>query len=826
MIDYLKQLALVTGVVCSAQTVLAEAEGTSANPLTPVALPGGAVIKQVDFERHIVPLLSRFGCNTGACHGSFQGRGGMRFSLFGHQPEMDYDALFLRLDVHQPEQSDALLKPTEAISHEGGQRFKHGSWPYQLMHRWITDGAKESSEPVTTVELQVVPAKLAFTDSAVRQLKVRATINDEQELDVTSFCRFTSGDEGLVMVDKQGRVTSVRPGATHVTVEYLGRFANVLTSRPFESHATERIVGHHGRSDQPSLELAASDANPETLSPPRDAADTARIIDDSIERQLRQLNLDVSPRARSEQLLRRVTLDTAARLPTPSEMQEFASDSSIDGFERVVDRLLASDRHAAMWATRFCDITRCSFAMLEGEESEKPKRAKMWHDWFRVRIQANLPYDQWVRGVLCGTSAGREGYAAWLQSEAQQVRQLRAGFETDYHEREFLDLYWRRQIDNGRYPYRRLAEITSSAFLGIQIECAQCHKHPYDRWTQEDYGRFVNVFTQVQFGNSTELNQEILTYMKRRRDAEPNARPAVLPRVAEVFNDRQLARPLLGDNQQPLAAAPLGGVPFASSTEPREALMAWMVGDGRKRFARSLVNRVWAHYLGRGLVEPVDGASAINPATHPELLDTLADRFIASGYDFRQLERAVLLSAAYQRSSQPVGNNADDERHYARYLVRPLLAEATVDVLHQSLGVPLETGQDLPPEAAAIEMGGDQVTTSVIVGKMLQTFGRGPRVSACDCDRQQAPSLRQALFRLSDPWIFEAITRGDLLSALEQAEPKRGTEILYARMLARAPTDRERAIVTRHLQQTADTKTAWADLIWALVNTREFLTNR
>jgi hypothetical protein len=359
----------------------------------------------------------------------------------------------------------------------------------------------------------------------------------------------------------------------------------------------------------------------------------------------------------------------------------------------------------------------------------------------------------------------------------------------------------------------------------MRIQCAQCHKHPYDSWTQADYRSYVNIFAGVQFGSSTELSRAVLERLaKRRSDEATGATVEPLPRLQQVYFSPSSARPL-GDltTGKPLPPRPLGGPTLDPASDPREQLMNWLVTDGRHQFAAAFVNRVWAHYFGRGIVEPVDGFSAINPPSHPELLDALAEKFIESNYDIRRLERTILLSEAYQRSAQSAGNNALDDRHYARAYVRPLLAEVAIDVVHQALGAPLALGNDLPPSAAAIEIAtdrpGDERTAA-----MLQTFGRAQRRSNCDCDRAEEPSLRQTLFLMSDELLMKAIAEGSLRKTLvETSSKQQAVETLFLNVLSRKPTPRELQSATMALAD-GDSR-AWSDLIWALINTREFLTN-
>ena len=771
----------------------------SAAEESPIALPQGQKLSVIEFDRHVVPLLSRFGCNSGSCHGSFQGRGGLRMSLFGHSPQMDYEALVERIDDTEAGESLVLQKPIGQLEHEGGVRFEKDSWTYHVVRRWIEQGAERGDE-LDLVELTVEPRVIRFdSDAEPVSIRVSALFAADDREDVTPFCRFTSGDEGIVTVDDDGLVSSQRSGASHITIEYRGQFVTVLTSAPL------------------TRDLTTAD-NAETTE--------NNFVDQHIHRKLRELNITPSETAGDLEFLRRATIDAIGRLPTEAEIEEFLAAAGSDRRAKKIDQLLHDRRHAALWATRFCDITRCTTDLMEGPDELKAKRARMWHDWFRTRLENNVPYDQIVRGVLCGTSRGDASVDAWIDREAKLTRSAREGFNFDYADREFLDLFWRRITSEGEFPRKELAEVVSAGFMGVQIECAGCHKHPYDRWTQADYNGFINVFSRVTYGSSTELNRAFLKRMQQRREdiADGKSSPP-LPRLQEIYNSQLLSRPLVDDNGQAFVPQPLGGTQMLQSTDPREQLMGWLVADGKQQFARNFVNRVWAHYFGRGIVEPVDGFSAINPPTHPELLSRLAQEFIDTGYDIRRLERTLMMSQTYQRSSTFDGNNDQDDRHFARSYVRPLLAEVAIDTLHQAIGLTLPTDKDLPPGSTAIELASDRPTNSR-TARLMRTFGREQRKSACDCDRQHAPSLQQSLFLMSDAKLMKSIDEGQLLAdLLATDEPTSATKKAFLRCFSRYPTSDELATTVNHLESAESIRDAWRDVIWALLSAREFRTN-
>ena len=340
------------------------------------------------------------------------------------------------------------------------------------------------------------------------------------------------------------------------------------------------------------------------------------------------------------------------------------------------------------------------------------------------------------------------------------MRRLRDGGETDYADEPGLDLFWRRLVNGESSPVEPLAERVATTFLGVRIECAQCHKHPFDRWTQADYRSFANIVADVQFGLSPDGLAAVAALLDERRKADPTGALPPIPRLREVYlsprSSRRLADP---DTGRPLAPRALGGPELPDDGDPRERLFAWLAAPDNPYFARSFVNRVWAVYFGAGLVDPVDGFSVTNPPSNPRLLDALAADFVAHGYDIRRLERMVLNSRAYQRSSQPVAGNLDDRGNFARSMPRPLMAEVLVDALNAALGVPGDFGPDAPKGSRAIEIATNRVA-SPDLARAFRVFGRPERAAVCDCERPKAPALPQTLFLMTDDALLAKLKSG------------------------------------------------------------------
>jgi hypothetical protein len=771
----------------------------AASSASVVRLPGGAELREVDFERHVAPLLGRAGCTAGACHGSFQGKGGLRLSLFGHSPEKDYlaltrDSLGRRIDRYDPDHSLLLLKPTAQVNHEGGRRFAKDSWQYQVLREWIVQGAGRRPGSGTVRHLEVTPAEHTCAEpGATVALRVTAEYADGTRADVTPFCEFRTQDDAVAEATPGGEVRGVRPGDTAVIISYRG---NLITARIFVPRSVAKGFQY------PAI--------PE-----------ANLIDREVFAKLRRLNIVPSDLCDDATFLRRVNLDTIGTLPTPQEVRAFLTDGRPDKRLRKIDELLAHPMHAALWATRFSDITGNNIDVMDGSLETRVRHAKMWHDWLRLRFADNVPYDQMVRGILCATSRDGADIDAWIREEAAFTDQ---GFASDYARRSSLDLFWRRNAGEDFFPLEQMAELTASAFLGVRLECAQCHKHPFDRWTQADYRAFANVFGQVKYGSSNELRAATARLLEERRRTGLGEKP--VPRLREVFiADSGLRRLPHPETGRPLPAKALGGPEISLTGDARTRLFEWLTRPDNPFFARAFVNRVWAHYLGAGLVEPVDGFSVANPPSNEKLLDALTRDFVAHGYDIRRLERLVLTSRTYQLSAVPNPTNAQDQRNFSHARVRRLLAEVMVDVLNAGLGTTENFGKDAPRGARAIEVAPNRLREGELE-RLFRIFGRPARAALCDCERPREPALPQTLFLMTDERLLNKIQNGRLKELLTPPRSdEQVVEELFLATLSRFPDEGERRSALEHVRSKGDRRAGFTDVVWALINTREFILN-
>lgn len=808
-----------------------------------VKLPGGGSIEQVDFERHIMGLLGRAGCANGSCHGSFQGKGGLQLSLFGYDPAKDYQALVRdvngrRINLANPDDSLALLKATGQARHGGFTRFGKNSWQYHLLRAWIAQGAKHNPGSGEVKAVTITPAEVAFQRPGQSgTIKVEASFADGSREDITPLCDFRCNDDAVAEVSSPGAIKALRPGDTAIVVSYRG---TVLPVRV----------------------LVPSETKPGFVYP---RVPEVNYIDRAVFTKLRRLNMVPSALSSDEEFLRRVSIDTIGTLPSPDEVRAFLADRSADKRERKIDELLRHPLHAALWATKFSDITGNNTDGLENPPQRKPYLSQMWHDWFRKRLADNMPYDQIVKGVLTATSREGKSPEAYIK-EVEAIEEAQdKGEPTKYAQRQTLDLFWRPQQ---RVTIDQWGEKTAAAFLGVRLECAQCHKHPFDRWTQEDYRSYANIFAPVVFGASPEAARTFRGVQKERAERSQQrlnelrrkgVRVTAMPvgPLREVHVGRPAGLLSHPETKRPLSPRTLGGSELAvkSGEDPRLALWEWMRSPDNPFFARSLVNRVWGHYFGVGIVHPVDDFSLANPPSNDKLLDALARDFIRSGYDLRALERAVLRSRTYQLSSTPNETNKHDRNNYARGYVRPMMAEVVVDVLNAALGTTERWASAEGGEGKhAIEVGASRVQNPA-VNYAFRVFGRPPRTSACDCERAMDPALPQKLFLLADPNLQQKLRPGgNRLGTLlrEQKDDLAVLEELFLATLSRRPTARERDTflayrddagaapakepaaapardrrgrVRPQAATTTGRQAVFADTLWALINTTEFIFN-
>ena len=740
-----------------------------------------------EFTRHVVPLMGKLGCNNRACHGSFQGQAGFRLSLFGHDSKMDFEELTKdegkgpRVVAGKPDKSLALLKPSGKVDHEGGELLKPGTWQHRLLERWIVDSAPHDVEQESKlVRVDLTPHEVRLKQSAreTATLKLTAWYSDGTQEDVTPLAIFTTNDETVVDVDEQGHVSVKGSGDTSVVAMYGGA---VVTS--------QFIVPVEGAG---SVEFTYPANSP---------------IDEFVATKLRKIGIRPSELADDATFLRRVHLDAIGTLPTADETRAFLDDQSSNKRAKLIDRLLERPEYAMYWATKFSDWTGNDNRFTP---QPREKTGWLWHNWLRDKLQRNVPYDEIVDGFITATTREGRSEEATVDEYVTILKKITKGFDEDtYASRKTNDMFWRKATNGSK----TMALQSAYAFLGVRLECAECHKHPFDRWTQDDFNGFTRFFGVVS-------------------KAAPRKEPQGLPKIGK--NDYQYVEvALLSDKdlEKSIGKTPpklLAGeaVPFRPGEDPRRALMDWMRSPENRYFGRAIANRFWGHYFGVGIVNPVDDLNAANPPSNPQLLDWLAQDFIEHKFDLKHLHRRIMNSRTYQLSWQPNESNKLDEKNFSHALLRRMPAEVVMDAVNQTTG-----GQDnysdnnAPKGTKAINLalsrlrgGGPEYVLSI--------FGRPLRTQTCDCERSGETGLAQAMYLMNDVEINTKINSpsGRLAQLLEKiSDDAKLVEELYLSTLNRRPQADELQRARTFIQQADSRQAGMQDVLWSLLNLREFV---
>lgn len=732
----------------------------SVAPLAPIPARFAADSDETpDFQRHVSPLLGRLGCNGRACHGSFQGQGGFRLSLFGYDHKADLASLFEkdaeRVNRDQPEASLILRKPTLQEDHEGGERFKADSWAYRVLRRWIATGANGPAENAPRFEKLVVePSEINFAKNGETVvLRAIAHWSDGTQEDVTPLCRFRTNDESVATVDEDGRVASASPGNTHVVAFYDNGVTPVQVLRPVSELAGENYPG----------------------------VATPTKIDELVVAKLRKLGIVPSELSSDAEFLRRVTLDISGTLPTPAEVEAFLADTSTGKRQKKIDELLESPGYAMWWTTKLCDITGNN-PRRAAEQQLGEQQSRQWYDWIHRRVKENAPYDQIVEGIALAVSrAPGQSYEDYCKEMSSYFRPENPA---DFSRRETMPYFWSRAREGAQAKEKAMS--FSYAFLGVRLQCAECHKHPFDQWTKEDFDQFTAFFEPVAYANTPQTRPQYQQMMsaivgdlkggmaqRKLTDAVKNGqtipwrevfvansgRPNDPPRGKNAKNNknrknapaRRVVTPkILGEDE---------AVDVARGDDPRAALMAWMRERDNPYFARSFVNRVWAAYFNVGIIERPDDLNLANPPSNEPLLDYLTGGFIDSGYDMKWLHREIANSRTYQLSWSVNETNRLDERNFSRAVLRRLPAEVAYDAVTQATSADASLSSyvgDVSQRAIGPVSLGPRRGSSNFA---LQAFGRPERLTNCDCERTSEPSLLQALFLRNDQDVLRMIDR-------------------------------------------------------------------
>lgn len=741
----LSRAGTLTAVADGETTLHVELGALSADVILKVEDSGRA--RPVSYRLDVVPLLSKAGCNMGACHGNLNGKGGFRLSLRGDDPAFDLlsltrDALGRRIDLAHPDQSLALLKPSGRVPHEGGLRLANDSPELHALRAWIAHGARDDLPTAPRLaRLSVFPSeRYSAAPALAQQLIVTAEFTDGSKRDVTRQASYDVSDPSRGAVTPDGRVEVSTPSEVTIAVRYLG------------GRGVSRLAFLPDRPD-----FVWSKPSPQTP------------LDQHVFAKLETLKINPSPLASDPVFLRRAYLDAIGLLPTPSEARAFLADTGPDKRSKLVDSLVRRPEFADFWALKWADLLR------NEEKTMGEKGVWVFQRWLRDQIAADVPLDTFATRVV--SSVG----STWRNPPASFYR-------------------------TNRDP-QSATETVGQVFLGVRLQCARCHNHPFDVWTQNDYYGLAAFFGNIRrkdVGNvrrddldKHEINGDEIIYLQGRPQT-------VQPRSGEMMEPKPPGGP----------APSLQG-----DADALDDLAAWLTRDN-PQFARNMANRVWYHLLGRGIVEPVDDFRDSNPPSNPALLDALTAELRAGGMRLKPLVALIMKSRTYQLSSTANATNADDEANFARCAIRLLPAEVLLDALGQALGRSERFG-NAPRAARAVQLPGARMG-----GDFLKAFGKPDRLLTCECERSEATTLAQA---------FQLINGTAVRARLEARDNRFGhlmndgapaatiLEELYLASVSRFPTDKERSLAAAYLAKSADPRKAWEDLAWAILNSKEFL---
>jgi hypothetical protein len=712
----------------------------------PRPFPVAHAASPVDFDTQVVPIFTKHGCNAGGCHGKSGGQNGFRLSLLGFEPGEDHEHLVKesrgrRISVAAPETSLLLLKATAAVPHGGGKLIEPGSPSYERVVRWIAEGAQPGDPKAPRVaSIDLEPAERVMKPGDRQPLKVTARLTDGSSEDVTGLAQFESNATDLAEVDAGGVVVArpggdgpPRSGTAAVMVRYQSQVAVFRGTLPVGAAATEM--------------------------PPRESF-VRTFIDGHVLDRLASLGLPPSGICDDATFVRRATIDIAGRLPTIEETRAFLADADAAKRDKLVDRLLDSPDYADYFAGKWAAILRNK----RTNDALHRHGSYAFHEWIRASLAENVPYTAFVQRLL--TASGEVG--------------------------ENPAVIWFRQVPDANQQ----VEDASQLFLGLRLQCARCHHHPFEKWGTEDYFQLAAFFSRV----------------GRKKGLQPGEE--------RIFHNRGVASAAgpKGQHKPAVLGGPPGDLP--PDVDPRRSLADWMTAPDNPFFARSLVNRYWKHFFGRGLVEPEDDMRLTNPPTNPALLDALAKHFVEHGHDLKDLVRTICRSNAYQLTSDPNSWNAEDRQSFSRFSPRRLPAEVALDAIDALTQKPTSFAGVLPGTRAV------QLPDPNFNNYFLTVFGRPNGDSACECERGTEANLAQSLHLINSTEILGKLGGGRAakLAADTSRDEAARIEELYLIALSRPPTAAEANEVKAYLaSHTADPVAAWEDVVWSLLNTKEFL---
>lgn len=746
-------------------TITATANGQSAS-LT-VQIDQIEAQLPINFANSVVPIFTKNACNSGGCHGKSGGQNGFRLSLLGFEPTEDFEHIVKeargrRVFPAAPEQSLLLTKAVGSTPHGGGKRLEAGSDDYRLIVRWMTQGMPYGkAEDPNVSHIAVHPPRRIMARGGSQQLLVLAHYTDGSVQDVTRSALYEANVQEMAKVAEDGHVS--------------------IAEQPGDVAVMVRYQG----------KVAVFRAMVPLGAEVKDLPPVKNFVDELVFKKLKDIGMPPSPVCDDSTFIRRVTVDIAGRLPKPEEVTRFIADKDPAKRDKLIDTLLASPEYADYFANKWS-------ALLRNKRTQPNyiRGTYAFHGWVRDSILENKPYDQFVREIL--TASGdidMNPAVSWYRQVKDTTAQL---------------------------------EDTAQLFMGMRLQCAQCHHHPFEKWSQQDYFSFSAFFSRI------------------------GRKPGAVQGEEVIFHKRGEATATNPKTKQKVAPAGLGDQPLAASADedPRLMLADWMTNKRNPFFAKSLANRYWKHFFGRGIVDPEDDMRETNPPTNPELLDALATYFAENNFDMKALIREICRSSTYQLSSQPNGHNSVDKQNFSRYYPKRLNAEVLLDAVDQLSGTRTKFN-GLPEGTRAVQLPDNSFNAQ---NYFLTVFGRPDSSSSCECERSTEPSLAQSLHLLNAKDMQDKVANGR--AAKLAADPRPDEEKireLYLWAYSREAETSEIAVGTDYIRKltaepeqpaaeekpqkggkgdkpkkvdvSAKKKQAYEDIIWALINTKEFSFN-
>jgi hypothetical protein len=708
----------------------------------------------INFGNQVVPIFTKLGCNSGGCHGKASGQNGFKLSLLGFEPEVDFNALVRegrgrRTFPASPDNSLLLLKATGKVAHGGGKKMEPDSDEYKLVRRWVAAGMPFGSKDDPVVD-----------HIEVSPVQRNLTRNNKQQFAVYAY--YTDGS--IEDITRRAQYDSNDPEVAVVEPTGLVRTLN----QSGEAAIMARYLG----------KVSTFRATvPLGLKIPDYKFTEQTIADKFAAKKWQQLGLVPSDLCTDDEFIRRVSLDITGTLPTPAQLAAFVNDKDAKKRDKLIDQLLESPEYTYYFANKWADVLR----VKRRGQGDRAEGTFAFHSWIRDSIAADKPYDRFAREILAATGS-------------EMVHPPTVWYKELVEPQQFVD-------------------DTAQVFLGLRLACAQCHHHPYEKWSQDDYWGLAAFFGRVGRRN---------IQMPGGFQNQPDARLSVFAKSSGGVTNKRTGQPAV---MKALDAAPISE---AVEDDPRQLLVDWMVDPKNPFFARAVANRYWAHFFGRGIVDPLDDMRVTNPPSNPELLDALAQDLVDSKYSLKHLIGTICKSRTYQLSATPNDFNKQDKQNYARFYPKRLGAEVLLDAVCQVTGTPTAFN-GLPRDTHAPKRA-IMLPDESFASYFLDVFGRPQRISACECERVSEANLAQALHLLNSDEVQSKLSAGGSRADLLVKDPRpdaEKVEELFLWAFSHKPTADQLNVALAHIDKNAQNKKiAYENILWALINTKEFVFNK